>query len=190
MIGSTLLCSREGIPMRRSKIGKYGREMTPAEMKKSRVMTILSFMSIWSSLLVVGLLAYNLIFAEKPLFSNLGSGSEVEEASLSIQQSVNSYIKNNKELKGDERVTVADDDEWAKYQERMRHETRSSGVPKSYYDIKVGETKIGELETERSTTINVRGTVDHYTIEIFDAYSGKYNGFDNRHIYDSAKDKK
>lgn len=177
--------------MRRSKIGKYGKAMTPAEMKEPRVKTVLSYIS--SILIFAGAIGivWNMIFAEKPLFDGIAGlfdGAEVEDTSLAIQQSVNSYIESNKELKGDEKVTLEEDAEWAKYQDRIRDETRHAGRAKSYYDIKVGEKKIGELEAPRVSTINVRGTVDHYTIEIYSAYSGKYSDFDDRHIYDSAKD--
>lgn len=113
---------------------------------------------------------------------------DVEQVSLSIQKAVNAHIDANDDLDGPEKVSLVEDAEWAKYQDRIRDETRQTGKAKSYYDIKVGEKKIGELEAPRVSTINVRGTVDHYTIEIYSAYSGKYSDFDDRHIYDSAKD--
>ena len=116
---------------------------------------------------------------------------DVEQVSLSIQKAVNAHIESNDDLDGSEKVSLVEDAEWAKYQERVRSETRHKSAPKSYYDIRVGGTKVGELKAYSAITINVRGTADHYTIEVFSAGADtRYKSFDDRLVYDSVKDRK
>lgn len=124
---------------------------------------------------------------------NQESVYKVDKAAFHIQQTIDYYIDNTEELDWDEKVYLDFDEKYAEYQDRIRKElsSRAKYEPLGYYDIKVGDDKVGELEVYASTTINVRGTVDHYTIEIFDTRNGgDYKDYDNRLVYDSVKDKK
>lgn len=118
---------------------------------------------------------------------------KIDKIPLFIQQEIDAYVEENEDVSGDEKVYLDFDEEWAENQKRVQKETSrlGRGTPRSYYDIKVGDEKVGVLETYYSRTINVRGTVDHYTIEVFDTrYGGDYKDYDTRLVYDSVKDMK
>ena len=51
----------------------------------------------------------------------------------------------------------------------------------------VGDKKIEEFEIPQNDTYNIRGTAEHYTIEVYSTGHSSYNDFDERLIYDSEK---
>lgn len=141
--------------------------------------------------IIVILVALTLGVVSFPLIANIGSdkGEDVaiQEQVTSISSSIDSYIEENSDDVKSDAVISSERDKQSFDNMRRQGQQEPPKYVRVLLSPTVGDKKIEEFEIPQNDTYNIRGTAEHYTIEVYSTGHSSYNDFDERLIYDSEK---
>lgn len=119
--------------------------------------------------------------------SDKGEDVAIQEQVSSISSSIDSYIEENSDDVKSDAVISSERDKQSFDNMRRQGQQEPPKYVRVLLSPTVGDKKIEEFEIPQNDTYNIRGTAEHYTIEVYSTGHSSYNDFDERLIYDSEK---
>lgn len=119
--------------------------------------------------------------------SDKGEDVAIQEQVSSISSSIDSYVKESSDDVKSDAVISSERDKQSFDNMRRQGQQEPPKYVRVLLSPTVGDKKIEEFEIPQNDTYNIRGTAEHYTIEVYSTGHSSYNDFDERLIYDSEK---